>query len=121
MKPSTSSRLFAFLAYLLPVIGWLIAFLFRRQDKLAMYHTKQSITLFIAAIAFPLAWAIVGYLLSFIPYIGFMMAVILFALVIVAEITFIIIWIMGMVYALQGKVSPLPIVGAWASRWAETE
>lgn len=113
---TTSSKLFAFLAYLLLIIGWLIVFLFRRHDKFAMYHTKQSVVLVIAAIVVPLAWAIAGWVISFIPYIGFIFVVACFALVIAIELCFLSAWIVGMVYAWRGRAKPIPFVGSYVGR-----
>ena len=107
---------FAFLAYLLLIIGWLIVFLFRRDDKFAMYHTKQSVTLVIAAIMVPLMWAVAGWIISWIPFVGFILAVTFFALVIAIALGLFIAWIIGMVYALRGQAKPLPFVGSYARR-----
>jgi uncharacterized membrane protein len=113
---TTSSKLSAFLAYLLLIIGWVVVFLFRRNDKFAMYHAKQSVVLVIAAIVILLAWAIAGWIISWVPFIGFVLAVAFFALVIAIELCFLIAWIVGMAYAWRGKVKPLPFVGSYVSR-----
>ena len=42
---NTSNRFSAFIAYLLPVVGWLYVWLFRRKDSFAIYHLRQSIAL----------------------------------------------------------------------------
>jgi len=111
-----TSKLSAFLAYLLLVIGWLIIFMFRRNDKFAMYHTKQAMALVIVAIGVPLVWGVASWVLSLIPYIGFIVAVALFALVMAVAILLFIAWIVGMVYAWQGQSKPIPFVGTWAGR-----
>jgi uncharacterized membrane protein len=113
---STSSRISAFLAYLLLVIGWLYVFLFRKNDKLAMYHTKQSMMLIIIAIGATLVWAILGWLVSLIPFVGFIIAVAFFSLILTIYIVLTIGWVVGMVNALQAKVKPVPVVGVWAER-----
>jgi uncharacterized membrane protein len=113
---STSSRISAFLAYLLLIIGWLYVFLFRKNDKLAIYHTKQSVMLIIVAIGVTLVWVILGWLVSLIPFIGFIITVAFFSLVLTIYIVLIIGWILGMVYALQAKVKPVPMIGMWAER-----
>ena len=113
---TTSSKLFAFLTYLLLIIGWAVVFLFRRDDKFAIYHTKQSVVLVIAAIVVPLAWAITGWVISWLPYIGYIIMVSFFALVIAIELCFLFAWLVGMVYAWRGRVKPLPFVGSYAGR-----
>jgi uncharacterized membrane protein len=98
------------------IIGWAIVFLFRRDDKFAMYHTKQSVVLAIAAIAVPLAWVIAGWVISWLPFIGYILTIAAFALVIAIELCFLFAWIAGMVYAWRGSVKPLPFVGSYADR-----
>jgi uncharacterized membrane protein len=106
----------AFLAYLLPVFGWLYVFLFRKEDEFAVYHAKQSMTLTIAAIGAPVVWAVAAWVFAWIPLLGPVIAASLSALVILAYIALGAIWIVGMVNALQAKMNPVPIVGRWAGR-----
>jgi uncharacterized membrane protein len=110
----------ALLAYLLLIIGWLYVFLFRKNDKLAMYHTKQSMMLVIVAIGIFLVWVILGWFVSLIPFVGFIVAVAFFSLVITVYVVLIIGWIVGMVYALQAKIKPVPVVGRWAEQLFRT-
>ena len=113
MKPN---RNFAFLAYLIPVVGWLCVFLFRKQDKFAVYHARQSVMLTVAAIMVLLVWGVVAWGLSWIPLAGPLTAATLFALVIAAYIILFAVWIAGMVNALRSKMQPLPLVGAWTEK-----
>jgi uncharacterized membrane protein len=112
----SSSRISAFLAYLLPIVGWLFVLLFRKDDRFAVFHTKQSIMLVVAAIVVPLVWAVVAWILTWIPTFGAMTSVALFALVVAAFLVLLVDWILGMVNALRGKMKPLPMVGAWVDR-----
>ena len=112
---SSASRISAFLAYLLPVIGWFYVFIARRDDRLAIFHTEQAIALFMVGLGVFLAWAILGWAMSLIPYLGFIVAVALFSLVIIMFITMLVNWMVGMVYALQAKLKPLPITGSLVS------
>ena len=111
-----SSRIPAFLTYLLPIVGWLYVFLFRKDDRFAVFHTKQSIMLVVAAIVVPLVWAVVAWILTWIPVFGALTAAALFALVVAAFLVLLVDWILGMVNALRGRMVPLPMVGAWVSR-----
>jgi uncharacterized membrane protein len=113
---SQSNKLPAFLAYLLPVLGWLYAFMAYRQDKLVVYHTKQSMMLVITAVGAFAIWVILGWLVTFIPFAGAVVAIATFALVIALYIALLVSWIIGMVYALQAKLKPVPMVGDWAER-----
>ena len=113
---SKPKRTLAFLAYLLSILGWLYVLLFHRKEKLAVYHARQSLMLTIAAIGGPVIWAGAGWVLSWIPLVGPLTAAALFSLVIVGYVALVGSWIVGMVYALQAKMKPVPFVGQWAER-----
>ncbi len=109
----TSDRLSAFLAYI-PVIGWMYVILVKRQNSLSMFHLRQSIGLFIFLGATFAAWVAVTWIVSWIPF-GFMVGIALFTLVMTVYIFGIIAWVSGIVYALQGRMALLPLIGKMAN------
>jgi uncharacterized membrane protein len=111
------SRYAAFFAYFLSVIGAIFVLLFRRNDRLAVYHAKQSIGLIVVAVAIFAIWAIIGWVVSWIPFLGFIFAMAAFALVIAAYITLAVSWIAGMKYALDEKMQPVPMFGGLIQRF----
>jgi uncharacterized membrane protein len=113
---SKPGRNVAFLAYLLPIVGWLYVLLFRKKDEFALYHAKQSMMLTMTAVGAPAAWAIVAWIISWLPLAGPIIAAALFALVILIYIFLAATWVIGMVYALQAKMEPVPVLGGWAER-----
>jgi uncharacterized membrane protein len=113
---SNSSRYLAFLAYLLSLPGALFVLLARRDDAFAVYHARQSLAIVIAAIVTPLAWVVVAWVCAWIPLVGAVVGLSLFALVIAAYAGLAVSWIVGMVFALRGLARPAPLVGAWAAR-----
>jgi uncharacterized membrane protein len=113
---SKQSKTLAFLAYLLSILGWLYVLLFQRRDRLAVYHAKQSLGLTLAALAAPVVWALGAWILSWIPLAGPLVAGAAFSLVILTYAFLGGAWITGMVYALQAKTKPLPLVGRWMER-----
>ena len=115
---SKSSRYLAFVAYLLSLPGALFVLLARRDDPFATYHARQSLAIVGAALAAPLAWLIVAWAAAWIPLAGVVIGLTLFALVIAAYAGLVVSWIVGMVFALQGKARPIPLVGSWATRHA---
>jgi uncharacterized membrane protein len=110
------NRLAAFLASLLPVIGWVYVLLFHRHDKLAVFHTRQSMAIVGMAVAAFVLWLIAGWLIAMIPLAGPLLAIVSFSLVFVLYLGLIIVWIIGMVRAWQAQQQPLPLVGRWAAR-----
>jgi uncharacterized membrane protein len=113
---SQSSRYLAFFSYLLSLPGALFVLLARRDDPFAVYHARQSLRLASIGIAAPLAWAVVAWLLAWIPLIGGVFGVTLFALVIATYAGIIISWIAGMIYSLKGQVRPIPLFGPRSKR-----
>ena len=109
-----SSRWHACVAYI-PVLGWIYILIFQRQDEFAMFHVRQSIGLILFLIIAFLAWVAAGWVIAWIPY-GMLINVLLFTIVMSAVGFGVIAWIMGIVYALQGRVAFLPIFGKMANR-----
>lgn len=110
-------KYFAFLAYLLSFAGAIYVLFFRpSKEQFARYHAKQSLGLQIIALAVLLGWFVVLWILTWIPYIGFIFGIALFSLVIAAYIALVVAYISGMVYALRGKQQAAPIAGAYAIR-----
>lgn len=111
------SRYVAFFAYLFSVVGALGVLLLRRNDRFAVYHAKQSLGLVLLAIVALLVWGVVGWVVSWVPYVGFIFAMAAFALVIAAYITLVVSWIAGMKYALDEKMQPVPMFGGLIQRF----
>ena len=112
---NTSSRFSAALAYLLPVLGWLYVYFFQRKNSFALYHLRQAIGLVLFLVVTLVAWAVVGWLLAWIPYLN-ILSIALFALVVSAYLFGIVAWLFGIYYALSDKESPMPLFGRIASR-----
>jgi uncharacterized membrane protein len=111
---SSSSRLPAVLAYL-PVIGWLVVLFFQRKNEFAMFHLKQSVGLFLFLVGALVVWAVIAWLLVWIPYLAVLGAA-LFTFVIAVYLFGFVVWIWGMINALRNQLTPLPGFGEWASR-----
>jgi uncharacterized membrane protein len=109
-----SSRLPSALAYV-PIVGWLYVLIFQRTNNLAMFHLRQSIGLFLFLAGTFVGWAVIGWLLSWIPFMA-VVSIALFALVIAAFLYSVVAWIIGLLNALRNRVVPLPLFGRWASR-----
>ena len=84
------------------LIGWLISYfaLNKPKSSLANFHLRQNLLLMLCAIVFQLvAFAITIAL----PFIG-----ILFSLV---SIGFVVLWVMGLIAAINGEEKPMPLIG----------
>ncbi|HUV05064.1 MAG TPA: DUF4870 domain-containing protein [Armatimonadota bacterium] len=98
------SRLFAFLAYLLSIIGVLIVILTKKEDRYAVYHAKQSLVLFIGCVIAGIVMALP------IPVIAQLVSSLLYLLLFV-------LWVIGIINSLTGQQKPLPIIGQFGDQF----
>jgi len=91
------TKLFAFLAVLLTIVGFVIALLVKKDNKYVMFYAKQGLILF-----FGFA---IGGILMWIPFVGWMISAVTFVL-----------WIIGLVYSLSGEEKDIIIVGDLAKK-----
>ncbi len=112
---NSSSRIAGILAYAVPVLGWLYVYLFQRKDEFAVFHLKQSIGLVIFFVGTFVLWAIVAWLIAWLPYMA-VFGLTLFALVIAAYIYGFVIWVKGILNVLRNEMNPLPGIGERADR-----
>jgi uncharacterized membrane protein len=110
-----SERLAAFLVYPLTVVGWLYVLLFQRDNRLAVFHLKQSIGLVAFTAGVTLGWAVLAWILAWVPYL-FLLSMALFSLVIGAYIFAAVACVAGMINTWRARISPLPLFGRWADR-----
>jgi len=104
-KKDDDSKLFAFLAILLSIIGFLIALFAKKNNKYVMFYAKQSLVLFIAWVVL---WGL-SFILLFIPVIGSFIHWIIY-------LGMIILWVIGLIYSLSGEMKEIPILGQFAKK-----
>jgi uncharacterized membrane protein len=100
----------------IPVIGWVAAPLIGRGNAFVRFHLRQSVGLvgFLAAVW--LGWAVISFAaVALIPY-GFVVANLLFALVIAAVVFAVVALVGGLINAARGRAALLPIFGPAANR-----
>lgn len=113
MAKNDEGKVFAIIAYILGIIGFLIVLLAKRDNKLAMYHAKQSLVLNIAAIIAMIALSIVSLILAFIPVLGALLAALL---TLAFYIGVIYLLIVGIINAAKEVMKPLPYIGQYAEK-----
>ena len=100
----SDSKLFAFLAVLLSVVGFIIALLAKKDDKYVMYYAKQSLILFLTGIIVKILSVLL------------IMTIIGIIAVPILWIMYIIIWIIALINAISGKQKETPLVGHYAKK-----
>ena len=99
----------AILAY----IFFLIPLLAARDKKFAMFHTEQAIGLWIAFIVIYIAAIVLNIIVS---QISSSLGCIVSILTFLPWLAYVVLWIMGLINAVGGKVKELPVVGAWGAK-----
>lgn len=105
---STEDKTVAVLAYI-TLIGWIIALIMHNgsnKTKLGAFHIRQSLGIWVYAIAV----VIVGFILAFIPFLGWLVSIALNLSILAA-------WIMGLIGAASGDLKPIPVVGQYFQDW----
>jgi uncharacterized membrane protein len=103
MSESTTSndKTAAIVSYITP-IGWLISYFALNQPKssLANYHLRQTLFLFIVMIAFNILLSIVA---KMAPFLSLILSI--------AGLGLFVLWIMGLISAINGEEKPMPLIG----------
>ncbi len=105
----TDPKTIAIVSYL-TWIGWIIAYVMYGNNKsqFATFHIRQSLFLHILMIA---TW-ILRWVLIFIPFIGWALWWVSWLLV----VGLVVLWVMGLVAAINGEEKPVPLVGDTAQK-----
>ncbi|WP_424492947.1 DUF4870 domain-containing protein [Salinimicrobium sp. GXAS 041] len=100
---SFDAKTIAVIAYL-TVIGLIIAFIMNndKKNEFSTYHIKQSLGLTL----FGFGLGIIG----MIPFLGWLISFL-------GSIFLLVLWIMGLVNALNNKKEPIPLVGDYFEEW----
>ncbi|PZP49471.1 MAG: hypothetical protein DI598_07740 [Pseudopedobacter saltans] len=87
-------------------LGWIIAFILNNGNKtsLGSYHIRQSLMLWIVSIIAGVA----SFILAFIPFVGGIISWVIY-------VGLFVLWIMGLINAINGQEKPIPVVGEKAN------
>jgi uncharacterized membrane protein len=84
------------------LIGWLISYFALNKPKTSIgtYHLRQTLFLYLCAIAFQ----IIVYIVTMaVPILGMLLSI--------AGLGFLVLWIMGLIAAINGEEKPMPLIG----------
>ncbi|MEO6690735.1 MAG: hypothetical protein ABIO44_00205 [Saprospiraceae bacterium] len=98
---------------ILAYIFFIIPLLTSRDNKFAMFHTEQAIVLWIITIVLWIVMFIINMVLA---QISSSLACIFSILNILPWLAYLVLWIMGLMNAIGGKVKELPVVGKYGSK-----
>lgn len=105
IKRDQQDNTIAWISYITP-IGWIIAFvLFMNGDRgntLSRFHLRQSLGIYLSS----LIVSVISAAILFIPFIGGLTLTII-------NIGLFILWILGLVAAIQREEKPVPLLGEY--------
>lgn len=114
-------RIYAVMAYALPLIGGVIGLLVDGANPLTRAHARQSIGAALTLILAFFAWAVGGYIISLIPIAGPILAIAMFSLVIAMALFLAANWLLSLVMALRGTERAIPIANRVVARLFRSE
>jgi len=90
------------------LVGWIIAFVLytNNKSKLAAFHIRQSLGLMITGIAL----YIVMFIFLFIPVLGWIISILIW----ICLVGVFVLWIIGLIAAINGQEKPVPLIGPMA-------
>jgi uncharacterized membrane protein len=100
----------AILSYL-TLIGFIVAIIIHgsKKTRLGAYHLRQALGLMLTSILV----AVAGTMFAFIPFVGWMVSL-------CAWLLLFILWVMGLLAAINGEMKPVPVLGEYFQKWFGT-
>ena len=100
-KREDDSKLYAFLATFLSIVGFIIALIAKKENKYVMYYARQSLIIFIIFV--------ISAVIKIIPFIGEVASVIVYVIAFIF-------WLLSWIYALSGKMKEIPLVSQYSEK-----
>lgn len=104
-RKAEDSKFFAWVATFFSIIGFVIALIFKRDNKYVMFYAAQSLVVFIIAVIASIVETAFGW----IPILGGIIVVALWILIVL-------LWLFSWIYALSGEKKDVPVIGEWARK-----
>jgi uncharacterized membrane protein len=101
-QPMEEGKLYAILAYVLSIIGFILVLVAKKDNKFAMFHAKQSLVLFFGFIIANVAYWLI-------PFLGIIVGGLL-------NLALLVLLIMGIINAASGAEKNLPVIGDLAAK-----
>lgn len=103
METSTDNgKTVAIIAYI-TLIGWIIALVMNNGNKTALgtYHVRQALGIMCVGVVLSIASGFIG----------------IWMLARVVQLAILVLWILGLVSAVQGEMKPVPVLGEKFQEW----
>jgi uncharacterized membrane protein len=100
-------------------IGLIVALILNssEKDENASFYIRQQLGLTLAVVGYSILSSIVGFILAFIPIIGWILGFLLGLLSFVIFVGAFVFWIISLIGAIENTTKPLPWVGLYFQDW----
>lgn len=115
LDPRLEAALAYFLSAFIAFISGLIFFLIEKDNKFVRFHALQSAAFSVAVIVLSTIATVISGILAFIPILGWLIGVLMWAILAVGTLIY---WIILIVKSAQGEYYKIPVIGDWAERTA---
>ena len=117
MVKNENNKICAILAYIFLIgVIWYFVDEKMKKDAFVKFHVKQALFLFVIGIGISIAFMILSAVLAVIPFIGWLISLILIPLGLAINIGLFILWVFGLINAINEKKEPIPLIGTHAER-----
>ncbi|MBC8039324.1 MAG: hypothetical protein H7Y06_02160 [Opitutaceae bacterium] len=108
-------RAAAILSYI-TIIGFIVAIILHSGKKTAIgsFHLRQVLGFIILGLGVGITAGIVVFILAFIPVVGPLLSMLIWIGLWGGGL---VLWVMGLIAAIQGKQTPVPVIGAHIQKW----
>lgn len=111
LDPKIEAVLAYFLSAFFSFISGLVFFLIEKENKFVRFHALQSAFFSAAMIVASIAITIVSGAISFIPVIGWLVGILLWAALAIGGLIY---WIILIIKSAQGEYYEIPVISGWA-------
>lgn len=103
-KKNTAMAALAYVLFFIPLLTD------AKNDSFVKFHVKQSLILLIVSVG----WSIISQFLRYLPVLGWVVGGLAGTVI---SILLLILWVKGLMNALNGKEEVLPVIGSYASKF----
>jgi uncharacterized membrane protein len=111
VSSADNGKTVAIISYL-SIVGWLIAYLAFHNEKkteLGSYHLRQTLLFYIACFGVYIIWSVI--VVAFLLSLSLSLAGLAWVLSWALYIGVIVLWVVGLIGAINGEKKPIPFIG----------
>ena len=116
--PAGEDKTVAIVSYL-TLIGFIVALILHSNKKtpLGAFHLRQTLGFFLSMVVVTFAVVIVIFIIALIPLVHLVLVILMPLLWLGLYVGGFVLWLMGLIAAINGQQKPMPLVGELYQKW----